>query len=142
MMMKRLMISIVVLLPLAGATRADVWTTGTAGTIRKGRFEVGLFSPLRWGVSERVELSAHPLAMFVIPNGGVKLKWTKLGKAQFSSYHSIAYPSILIGLVSRAGTGGFLPADTKIPHIVSSYNAALLTWEYSPRHSATLPIRV
>ena len=45
----------------------NYWTDGTALNIPKHRWELGLFTASRYGINKRLELSAHPLMFFLMP---------------------------------------------------------------------------
>jgi hypothetical protein len=50
----------------------DYWTQGTAFTLPKTRIELAILSASRIGLTDRVELSAHPLMFFLLPQAFVK----------------------------------------------------------------------
>lgn len=106
---------------------AEVWTGRRAETLPQGRFEVGVFSPLRYGLTERLELSTHPLAFFVVPNLSAKIAWNDERPWRFSTRHGVHYPSLLLRTLSREGTGGLLPSTTDVPHIFAFTNELLAT---------------
>ncbi len=109
----------------------------TAYVVGEGRFEVGVFDELRYGVSENVEISAHPLWMFVMPNVSAKIAWVPLAKAQISTRHALVYPTLLLGLLAREGTGGILPPTTEVPHIFGLTNELLVSGQLSASHTLT-----
>jgi len=84
------------------------WSSGTAYLLPPGRCEIGLFQPIRYGISETKEISFHPLFMFVIPNAKLKLARKDIGIFHLASEHSLSYPTILLNLISRKGTGGII----------------------------------
>ncbi|MBC8214831.1 MAG: hypothetical protein ISR90_00655 [Candidatus Marinimicrobia bacterium] len=102
----------------------------TANTIPKGQFEVGLFQPLKYGMTEKVELSTHPLAFFLMPNLTIKNKVGDGTAARFSIY----YPTYLLRLLTREGSGGLIAPDPTIPgipHMVSIRQELLVTKSFS-----------
>lgn len=116
-----------------GSQHSDVgmswrhWSSGTACTLTAGRWEVGLFQPLRHAVSESVELSTHPLAFFLIPNLSVKWSHGSKGGFQIATRHSLTYPTPLLRLLSRKGIGGLISPEFSIPQLVSIYNEVLVS---------------
>lgn len=106
---------------------ADVWTGRRADTLPEGRWEVGVFAPLKYGLSDRVELSTHPLAFFVMPNLSAKIAWTENTPWRVATRHGVHYPTLLLNLVSREGSGGLLPAATDVPHILGLTSEILAT---------------
>jgi hypothetical protein len=103
------------------------WTSGTAYAIPAGRWELGIFQSLRYGLSESVELSTHPLAFFLIPN--LNAKWIHGSKNGFliSTRHGLTYPTLLLRLVKRKGIGGLISPEFDIPHMVSFYNDIIVS---------------
>ncbi len=71
--------------PLASPARAT-WESpgdliyGTAHTLEQGEFEVGLFNPLMYGISDRVQLSLHPVLLLILaPQGGIRWRFYDYG---------------------------------------------------------------
>lgn len=117
--MKATLVALIASLPLA-AGAGTPFSDGTALTSDRGRLEVGVFSPLRWAVRDRLEVSLHPVAFFVVPNVDVKIGWGEPRGVALASVHGLSYPTPLMRLLSREGTGGILPADVTFPHVVST----------------------
>ncbi|MDA3862753.1 MAG: hypothetical protein PF689_02685, partial [Deltaproteobacteria bacterium] len=63
------------------------------------------------------EISLHPLLFFGYPNLKFKKRWYRNHIFNFAHSTSISYPTLLLKAFSREGSGGLLPADSKIPHI-------------------------
>jgi hypothetical protein len=133
-----------ILLLLSTATYAQsdevnhkIWSIGTAYNLPEGRWEVGLFHPLRYGLSERVELATHPLLFFVIPN--ISLKWShkNIYGIKTATRHSLTYPTPILRLSSSEGTGGLISPEFYIPHIVEFYNEFLFSKSISNNHLFT-----
>jgi len=103
------------------------WSSGTAYCMPAGRWEIGLFQPLRWGAGETLELSTHPLAFFLVPN--LEVKWLHRSGRDFtiSSRHSMYYPTPLLRTITRKGIGGIISPEFHIPHMVSVYNEVLVS---------------
>lgn len=121
----------------AGDHNRNNWTSGTAQLLPRGRMEIGLFQPLRYGWSDHIEISTHPLIDFVMPNLNVKWAHNSLGKFQFATKHGIYYPTPLLRLISREGTGGIISPEFEIPHMVSIYNEIILSHQLHKNHQLT-----
>lgn len=109
----------------------------TAYVVGEDNFEIGVFGALRYGLTENVELSTHPLFLFVIPNVAAKVAWWSGENSQFSSRHTLVYPTLLLNLVSREGTGGILPPTTEVPQVFALSNDALFSHQISEHHTMT-----
>ncbi len=103
------------------------FVAATAFVMDEGRWEVGLFGPLRYGLTDRVELSAHPLWFFVAPNLRAKVGWTNEGDTRVATVHSVTYPTPLLRLLAMEGAGGVLPPDRSVPHIFSIRNEVVIS---------------
>lgn len=112
----------------ANATgRAFVGDTALLSEV--GRWEVGLSGPLRYGLSEELELAVHPLLFFVAPNAQLKVAHGQRGGWHVASKHQLTYPTPLLRLLAREGIGGILPSARAVPHIVSLQSELLVTRE-------------
>lgn len=113
------------------------WSIGTAHNLPEGRWEVGVFHPLRYGWSDRIELATHPILFFVMPN--ISVKWSQGGTAgfTFATRHSLTYPTPLLRIVSREGTGGLISPEFEIPHMVEFYNELLVSRVITGLHMIT-----
>ncbi len=107
------------------------WSSASAIPIEPGRLEVGLFQSVRLGISPVMELSSHPIFGFVIPNFALKWNHNKIGGFDLASRHSFIYPTPLLRLLAREGTGGFISPEFHIPHMASFYNEVLMSREIS-----------
>lgn len=108
------------LLAAPGLAGAEPFTDGTARMPEAGRVEVGVLAPLRWAPSDGAELSLHPLAFFVAPHADVKLGWGEPGGVALATVHGLAYPTPLMRLLARQGTGGLVPDDVRWPHLLAT----------------------
>lgn len=122
-----LVASCVAPVPALAQSVAQVWSGPRADTLPQGRWEVGVFSPLKYGLTDRVELSTHPLAFFVLPNISAKISWNDDRPWRLSTRHGLHYPTLALNLVSREGTGGVLPVETDVPHIIATSHEMLAT---------------
>ena len=72
--------------PAASGTARATWSDhadliyDTAYTLDQGEFEVGVFSPLTYGVNDRVQLSMHPIFLLILsPHVGLRWQVTPTG---------------------------------------------------------------
>lgn len=113
------------------------WSIGTAHVLPQKRVEIGVFQPLRYGYSENMEFSVHPLLFFVAPNFAIKRKHADIGGIFFASKHGISYPTPLMRLLAREGIGGLISPEFAIPHILSLQNELLVSGELFGSHLLT-----
>ncbi len=99
----------------------------SAATLPAGRMSTGVFAPLRWGVTDETELSLHPLLALVAPHLDATFGWGALGPVAVASRHGILYPTPLMRLLSKEGTGGIIPHDVTFPQLISTSHHLLLT---------------
>jgi len=98
------------------------WSEGTAYVLPHGRWEVGLFQPLKVGYSPSTEITVHPLAMFVMPNASIKHVWKRQPQATWASVHSAYYPTPLLNMLAKEGTGGLVSPEFEFPAAILLYN--------------------
>ena len=55
-------------------------------------------------------------------------RWSAAGGVTLATSHSLAYPSGLFKVAAREGAGGLLPADARVPHMVTTTHQILATW--------------
>lgn len=111
--------------PVPASSR--LWSNRSALIIPKGRVEFGLFGLSHWGVTDDVELAAHPLLELVLPHIEGKVHWLRRGAFTLSSWHRLSYPTLLLESVSREGTLGLLPANTDVPVAIGLDTSFLAT---------------
>jgi hypothetical protein len=114
------------------------WSSDTAILLPEGRIETGLFAPMRVGLGGDVELQAHPIWTFMAPHLGAKAQWLRQGSWTLATRHTLSYPTPLLGMLSRSGTGGVLPEDTQVPHILNLTQDVLLSWAAGPDQLVTV----
>ncbi len=98
-----------------GAQENRSWSAGTAYTIPQGRWETGLFQPVRYATTDLREWIVHPILFPVFPNIAIKQYWQDWRGGQLSYRLGFQYPTPLLRLLRREGTGGILAPDATIP---------------------------
>lgn len=114
------------------------WSIGTAFLLPQGQWEVGVFHPLRYGFSGTLEFEVHPLLFFVMPNAGVKWRHHSILNTTISTRHTLLYPTPLLRLMSRKGSGGIISPEFTIPHMFELYNELLTSKSVFHIHTLTL----
>lgn len=117
-----------------GQTQDKRWSSGTAYTLPHGRWEKGLFQPLRYGLGKSRELRLNPLIGLLTPHIILKVSRRPVAGWQRAYRYAISSPTPLLRLLKRRGTGGFLPVDPDIgtvPWMVMFRQEALLSRPWS-----------
>ncbi|MEI6172390.1 MAG: hypothetical protein WCR01_01460 [Bacteroidota bacterium] len=104
------------------------WTDGTACNIPKHRWELGLFTSSRYGINDRLELSAHPILFFLMPQVKLKVGWGEYSGFRLATEHGIFYPTQAMRLVAAKGTGGLISPEFSIPQMFAVSNRFLASW--------------
>jgi hypothetical protein len=118
------LLSSLAVLALCSAARAEpslarrLWSGNHAPTVPKGRLELGLFQSAHYGLSDRLEVSLHPLWFFALPHIEAKALATEQGRLSLAVRGRLSYPTWFLGLVSREGAGGLLPKTSSAPQAV------------------------
>lgn len=136
-MTRALLIALLLLPSPAAQARSTRWSIGTADTLPRGRLETGLFSPLRYGAVEGFEVSSHPLLCALMPNFGIKVGVLDAGEWSAAMRHAVHYPTPLLRLLAREGTGGILPSTAAVPHIIGLNSDMLASYAPSARQVVT-----
>ena len=97
-------------------------TAAASENLPKGNFETGLFQPLRYGLSENIEISTHPVLMFFIPNLAVQKRHPNWVGLTLVSRHSLVVPTPLLKMVTKKGVGGFISPEFDIPLMIALKN--------------------
>ncbi len=105
----------------------DGGTGGTARTLPEGRMDVGLWAPVRYGLTKDLELSTHPLLNARMPNLRARKRWADWRRWEVTTLHEVTYPTPLLRDFQREGTLGLFPLDADIPHILTLRNAILMS---------------
>jgi hypothetical protein len=107
--------------------QAEPLSNRTAFTVPKGSFEFGLFQYMRFGVSDKVELAAHPILIFLDPQLRVKIRLKGVNGYLLSSEHGFTLPTPLLRTFQMSGAGGLISTQYNIPAMVSFYNGLILS---------------
>ena len=91
------------------------WNANSASILENKKWEVGLFQPFRYGYSETMEYSVHPIGFFVMPNISFKKKEKDWINFKAASSLSLRYPTPLLNMLSRKGIGGLLDPNLNLP---------------------------
>lgn len=122
-----LLIALAATLSAKPIEQAANWSFGTAYVLPVGRWEMGLFQPLRYGFSGGQEISIHPLLFIKIPNLTYKRVWKTCERGVIASRHQILYPTPLLNTIAREGIGGIVSPEFTFPGMVSLHNEVLYT---------------
>ncbi|MEI7726544.1 MAG: hypothetical protein WCK09_15650 [Bacteroidota bacterium] len=114
------------------------WTDGTACNIPKHRWELGLFTTSRYGITDKLELSAHPLMFLIMPQVKIKVGWGEYSGFRLATEHGIFYPTQFMRLVATKGTGGLISPEFTIPQMFAISNRFLVS--YKPFKKAILTV--
>ena len=99
------------------------FTPNSATTLDKGDWSIGLFAPLRYGLSDKIELSVvHPGYVLTAPHLRMTIQHAELGAWSVASRHQLGYPTPMLRQFARGGIGGILAPDSIIPHTIVSKN--------------------
>ncbi|MFB0515275.1 MAG: hypothetical protein ACETWG_01575 [Candidatus Neomarinimicrobiota bacterium] len=121
--------------PAALPAHDGPWSAGTACTLPRGRWEKGLFQPLRYGQTDRLEWAVHPLLGMVLPNFQVKVAHRQWHGWNLASRYSFHYPTPLLRLVRRPDIGGLISPEgdiADIPPILAARGELLATRALNP----------
>jgi hypothetical protein len=110
---------------------------GTAYTLPAGRFETGVFAPLRYGLTDDLELSVHPLWFFTWPGVTARKQWMHRDAWTITTSHSLEVPTPFLRLIQVDGTGGIIPTDNRVPWFGLTDQRLLFTAEVLPGHDLT-----
>ena len=116
-------------------------THGQAEVIGEGQWEIGVYAPLRRGLGKDIEVSIHPVTALTAPHIAVKKVWKRTTNWDRATRHSILYPTPMLRMLARRGTGGILPGDATVPVIISMDSRILQTHRIDPKTTVTMSAR-
>lgn len=103
----------------------EKWSYNTAQLMPAGKWESGIFQPLRYGLNDKIELNTNVLLLPLVPGAALKIS---LGEAKgfiLSGEHGISSPTPFLNVVSRKGIGGILSPEFDFPFIFSIKNGII-----------------
>jgi len=118
------------------------WSNNSTDVLESGRKEIGLFSPLVFGLKDTMQISIHPVWFFIIPNIELKRYWKNAGFADISTIHSVTYPTLLYKVIARRGTGGILPEPSVIPQMFKINNAIIARRKFNNNINLSLKLGI
>ena len=125
-----LYIALFIALTTIHAQQSDLqkkWSYNTAYVMPSGKWESGIFQPLRYGINQRIELRVHVLTLPLIPGVGAKIALGKRGDILFASEHILSTPTPFLNIISRKGIGGLISPQYDFPFILSFSNSLIAT---------------
>jgi hypothetical protein len=130
--------------PAAEPSAERLWSGNHAPTIPRGRVELGLFQSSHYGLTDRIELSLHPILFFALPHVEAKVLAHEQGRLSWAVRGRLAYPTLFLGLVSRSGAGGLLPETSSPPQALQIEGDVLgsVAWAETQLASASLGLAV
>lgn len=113
------------------AAQNPIWTRGNAFTVPYKKIEINLLSPSKYGITRKSEISAHPIAFFVMPHIFFKHKWIKFllfnRSVMMSSRHGLYYPTGALNFTKKFNYDFLLSSDTEVPYSIAAQNEILLS---------------
>ncbi len=113
----------------------DLWTLGTAKTIAYKEYETGLFSPLRYGISPRVEIGSYILSNVFCPNVRGKIHWFTIKKwgILVSTRHAAYFPTSGLNYIGRKDPTNTEMLKPDIPPPLVYSPEKQYSWEVKPK---------
>ena len=107
----------------------------SAGLLPKRSWEIGLFQPFRYGFSDKINYSTHPILFFVMPNLSIKVLHRKGKLFSSSTRYSVYYPTKLLKMLQTGievgdETASLIAPNFKIPHMVGFSSDYIITKPY------------
>lgn len=109
------------------SAQQNLWSDASTQTLKKGRLEWPLLGKKRLGIGKNMELSAQPVFFFMAPHIGLKKEWKNKTTFNLATVHKLGYPTILLKMLSREGTGGVLPETSIIPQLLTFKNEVIIS---------------
>ncbi len=119
---------LILLLSVSSFADKRSWSSSTADVIKARTFELGIFNSLKYGLTETMQLDAHPINFFYLPNIALKKSWLGKESMTLSTEHSFAFPSLFMNVISKEGTGGLLPSTVEFTNFAFIENTTLFTY--------------
>ena len=119
----------VIIIVLCGWIHGDtsIWSYGTAHSLPKGQWEVGLFHPLRYGMSDDQDIALHPLFAIKLPNLVYKKTWVEKNSWTIATRHGFYYPTPILQSITGAGKFKIVAPQFEFPTLIGLTNEILVT---------------
>ena len=119
----------VIIIVLCGWIHAytSIWSSGTAHSLPKGQWEVGLFQPLRYGMSDDQDIALHPLFAIKLPNLVYKKTWVEKNSWTIATRHGFYYPTPLLQSITGGGKFKIVAPQFEFPTLIGLTNEILVT---------------
>lgn len=121
----------------APALKYARWANASALTVAPQRLELGATSASHWGVSERWELSTHPVWSLLLPRLDAKWRAWDGERWHLALSPGLSYPSWFLGAIAKPGALGLLPPDEDVPQSLIVDGDARLTLRAARDHWLT-----
>jgi hypothetical protein len=118
---------VILLMMAAIAYGQGEFASAGAATVPQGRWQIGVFQPLRYGWKSNAEVSTHPLLFFVMPNAQIKWAHGKAGDFDWATCHSFYYPTMLLRAIAKEGIGGLISPEFDIPQMIVFNNKVVVS---------------
>jgi len=134
----RLLLHLIYIGLLSSLFGGNVWTPhSSAYLLPEKQWEVGLFQPLRYGFSDKINYSIHPSLFLIMPNLSIKILHRNSRKV-FSSAtrYDVYYPTKLLKILQTGvevgdETASLIAPNFKIPHMIGFSSDYIVTKPYS-----------
>ena len=142
--MKQFLLSILILYSAYSSNGQDIswinrYSNNTSYLMPMKKWESGLFQPLRYGYSTKMELSSNILIFPLLPNLGCKISVGEYAGFRLASEHILSIPSVLLNTISRKGTGGLISPEFDFPFTLGFNNSIIAS--HPIFHSALLNLK-
>jgi len=111
--MKKIIFYFIIASLVFGETKK--WDAHSAYLLPQKRWEMGLFQPFRYGYSESIEYSVHPLWFFVMPNFSLKKSQSDIAGFTSASQYKIVYPTPFLNMIAKEGIMGIIAPEFRMP---------------------------
>ncbi len=111
--MKKIIFYFIIASLVFGETKK--WDAHSAYLLPQKRWEMGLFQPFRYGYSESIEYSVHPLWFFVMPNLSIKKSQSDFAGFTAASQYKMVYPTPFLNMIAKKGTMGIIAPEFRMP---------------------------
>ena len=132
----RLKLNLIYALLLTGLFGGSVWTSqASAYLLPEKKWEVGLFQPFRYGFSEKINYSIHPILFFIMPNLSVKILHQNGKMFSSATQHGFYYPTRLLKILQTGvqvgdKTASLIAPGFKIPYMLGFSSDYIFTKPY------------